>query len=103
MQNNLPITSIHEEIASREGIFAVCFCFLFSIAPHFRNLPLWVSGFVVVSLAWRILQNLNRAPSVPKWFLVPMVMIGGISVFAEYWTIVGRDAGLALLTVMTSF
>jgi transglutaminase-like putative cysteine protease len=103
MQNNLPITSIHEEIASREGIFAVCFCFLFSIAPHFRNLPLWVSGFVVVSLAWRILQNLNRAPSVPKWILVPMVMIGGISVFAEYWTIVGRDAGLALLTVMTSF
>lgn len=103
MQNNLPIASIHQEIASRESVFAVCFCFLFSIAPHFRNLPLWVSGFVVVSIAWRILQNLNRAPSVPKWILVPMVLIGGISVFAEYWTVVGRDAGLALLTVMTSF
>ena len=103
MQNNRPIASIHQEIASRESVFAVCFCFLFSIAPHFRNLPLWVSGIVVVSLAWRILQNLNRVPAVPRWILVPMVIIGGISVFAEYWTVVGRDAGLALLTVMTSF
>ena len=103
MQNNRPIASIHEEIASRESIFAVCFCFLFSIAPHFLNLPLWITGFVVVSLGWRILQNLNRVPAVPRWILVPMVIIGGISVFAEYWTVVGRDAGLALLTVMTSF
>ena len=38
----------------------------------------------------------------PRWILVPMVIIGGISVFAEYWTVVGRDAGLGLLTVMTS-
>ena len=103
MQINLPIRAIHEEIASRESVFAVCLCFLFSIAPHFRNLPLWVSGFVIVALAWRILQNFNRIPAVPRWILAPMVVIGGISVFAEYWTVVGRDAGLALLTVMTSF
>jgi len=103
MQVNLPISSIPEEIASREGIFAVCFCFLFSIAPHFRNLPLWVSGFVIVALAWRVLQNFDRVPAVPRWILAPMVVIGGISVFAEYWTVVGRDAGLALLTVMSSF
>jgi transglutaminase-like putative cysteine protease len=103
MQINLPIHAIPEEIASRESVFAVCFCFLFSIAPHFRNLPLWVSGFVVVALAWRVLQNFDRVPAIPRWVLAPMVAIGGISVFAEYWTVVGRDAGLALLTVMVSF
>jgi len=103
MQINLPIREIHEEIASRESVFAVCYCFLFSIAPHFRNLPLWVSGIVVFALGWRILQNFNRAPALPKWILALLVVIGGISVFAEYWTVVGRDAGLALLTVMTSF
>ena len=103
MQINKPIASIHQEIASRESVVAVCFCFLFSIAPHFWNLPLWVSSFVVVALAWRILQNLNRVPAIPRWILAPMVVVGGISVFAEYWTVVGRDAGLALLTVMTSF
>jgi transglutaminase-like putative cysteine protease len=100
---NLPIRNIPQEIASRSGIFAVCFCFLFSIAPHFSNLPLWVSGIVIASLCWRILENLGRMQPIPGWLLATMVVFGGLSVFAEYWTVVGRDAGLALLTVMTSF
>ncbi|MFT5506273.1 MAG: hypothetical protein ACI8XC_003999, partial [Gammaproteobacteria bacterium] len=102
-QQNLPIDSIPLESVSRSTVFAVCFCFLFSIAPHFFNLPLWVSGFVIAALSWRSLENLGRLRSMPKWLLVAMVLLGGIGVFAQYWTIVGRDAGLALLTVMTSF
>ena len=101
--HNLPIRSIANEIANRSGIFAVCFCFLISIGPHFRNLPLWVSAIVIVSLGWRCLQNLDKISEMPKWVVIPLVFFGGIGVFAEYWTIVGRDAGLALLTVMTSF
>ena len=95
--------SIALEIANRSSVFAVCFCFLFAIAPHFPHLPLWVSGMVVLSLSWRCLQNLGRFGEVPKWILIPMVIAGGVGVFAEYWTVVGRDAGLALLAVMSSF
>ena len=102
-KHHLPIESIPLELAGRSSIFTVCFCFLFSIAAHFTHLPLWVSACVVFALIWRCLQNLGRVKAVHKWLLVPMVLIGGISVFAEYWTIVGRDAGLALLTVMASF
>jgi protein-glutamine gamma-glutamyltransferase len=102
-QNNLTIDSIPLESVSRSTVFAVCFCFLFSIAPHFVNLPLWVSGFVLAALSWRSLENLGRLRSMPKLLLVALVLLGGIGVFAQYWTIVGRDAGLALLTVMTSF
>jgi len=101
--HNLPIRSIADEIANRSSIFAVCFCFLCSIGPHFRNLPLWVSAIVIVSLGWRCLQNLGKLKEMPKWVLIPLVFFGGMGVFAEYWTIVGRDAGLAMLTVMTSF
>lgn len=101
--HNLPIRSIADEIANRSSIFAVCFCFLCSIAPHFRNIPLWVSAIVIVSLGWRCLQNLDKLREMPTWVVIPLVLFGGIGVFAEYWTIVGRDAGLALLTVMTSF
>src|SRR5210317_1266732 len=100
---NLPFRSISQEISSRGSVFAVCFCFLFAIAPHFFNLPLWVSGIVVFALAWRCLQNLGKLGALPKWLLIPMVVLGGVGVFAEYWTVVGRDAGLALLTVMTAF
>jgi transglutaminase-like putative cysteine protease len=100
---NLSMRSISQEISSRPCVFAVCFCFLFSIAPHFVNLPGWVLVIVVIALAWRCLQNLGKIRELPKWMLIPLVLFGGIGVFAEYWTIVGRDAGLALLTVMTSF
>ena len=100
---NQPIRSISQEVANRSCVFAVCFCFLFSIAPHFPNLPLWVSGIVAFALSWRCLQNLGKLPEVPKWILIPMVLLGGVGVFTEYWTVVGRDAGLALLTVMSSF
>ena len=92
-----------QEISSRSSVFAVCFCFLFSIGPHFLHLPLWVSGMVLFSLGWRCLQNVGKLGEVSKWLLISMVIAGGIGVFAEYWTVVGRDAGLALLTVMTSF
>ena len=100
---NQPIRSISREVSNRSCVFAVCFCFLFSIAPHFPNLPLWVSGMVAFALSWRCLQNLGKLREVPKWILIPMVIAGGVGVFAEYWTVVGRDAGLALLTVMSSF
>ena len=100
--HNLPIRSISRELASSSSVFAVCFCFLFSIAPHFRNLPAWVIIIVLVALGWRCLENLGKVKALPKWLLVPLVLFGGIGVFAQYWTIVGRDAGLALLTVMTA-
>jgi len=85
------------------SVFAVCFCFLFALAPHFRNLPVWVIGVVLLAIGWRALQNLGLTGQLPKWMLVPLVLFGGIGVFAEYWTIVGRDAGLALFVVMASF
>ena len=56
------------------------------------------------ALIWRSLENsqgslkaIPRLATRSSWCL-----FGGVGVFAEYWTIVGRDAGLALLTVMTS-
>ena len=100
---NLPFKQIQFEVSSRDNVFAVCLCYLFSIAPHFRNLPIWVIALVLIAVGWRSLQNLGRFFDIPKWLLVPLVILGGIGVFAHYWTIVGRDAGLAMLTVMSAF
>ena len=103
MQNNLPINRIAEETADRTGVVAVSLSFLVAMLPHFLNLPLWVTGFALFALIWRGGQSRGWLWAMPKWILVPLVLGGGISVFAEYWTIVGREPGLALLTVMTSF
>ena len=100
---NLPFRRIQLEISGREDVFAVSLCFLFSIAPHFRNLPIWIIALVLVAVGFRSLQNIGRLRDIPKWLLVPLVIFGGIGVFADYWTIVGRDAGLAMLAVMSAF
>ncbi len=101
-KQHLTVKNIPQEVANQASIFAVCVCFLFSITPHFFHLPLWVSGFVIVALGWRTLQNLGMIKALSKWIVVPLVLFGGVGVFAEYWAIVGRDAGLAFLTVMMS-
>ena len=99
---NLPFKQIQLEISSRADVFAVCLCFLCSIGPHFRNLPAWVIALVLAAIGLRSLQNIGRLGDIPKWLLVPIVIFGGIGVFANYWTIVGRDAGLAMLAVMSA-
>ncbi len=94
---------IAEETADKQAILAVSLSFVVAMFPHFFHLPLWVSGFALMALAWRGAQARGWLWAMPKWLLVPLVLVGGISVFAQYWTIVGREPGLALLTVMASF
>ena len=103
MSNNLPIQKIAMEQADNTAVLAVTYSFLPSMLPHFMHMPLWVTGFTLFALAWRSVQSLGHIGAIPRWLLVPLVVVGGISVFAQYWTIVGRDPGLALLTVMTAF
>jgi transglutaminase-like putative cysteine protease len=99
----LPYGRIAEEPASRSSLFAVAFSFVFTLAPHVAHLPLWVSLFSLFAVGWRVAQEAGRVPVLPRWLLVPLVLLGGMGVFAQYWTITGRDPGLALLTVMASF
>jgi len=103
MNTNQPIHLIAQESADRTAILAVSFSFLLAMLPHFFHIPLWVSGFTLFALSWRITQSFDIIREIPRWVLVPLVLIGGLGVFAQYWTIVGRDPGLALLTVMTAF
>jgi hypothetical protein len=100
---NLPMHRIGEEVASNRALEAVSMSFLIAMLPHLAHLPPWVSILALFAIGWRILQARVRLWPAPKWLLVPLIMAGGIGVFAQYWTIVGREPGLALLTVMTSF
>lgn len=103
MNNNQPIHLIAQEVADRTAILTVSFSFMLAMLPHFFHIPLWVTGFTLFALGWRIVQAFGLIREIPRWILVPLVLVGGLSVFAQYWTIVGRDPGLALLTVMTAF
>ncbi len=103
MKNNLPINKISQEQADDTAVITVTYSFLLSMLPHFLHIPLWVTAFTLFALSWRSVQSFGHVGAIPRWLLVPLVVVGGISVFAQYWTIVGREPGLALLTVMTAF
>lgn len=102
MSNNLPIKQIANEQVSQQGLLAVSGSFVLVMLPHILRLPIWISVLAGFAITWRLAQSYSKVPAVPRWLLVPFVVIGGIAVFAQYWTIVGRNPGLALLTVMTS-
>ena len=84
LNQNLPMRSISQEVSSKAGVFAVCFCFLFSIAPHFVNLPVWVIVIVLIALGWRSLQNLGLIRELPKWMLIPLIVL---LILAPYYKI----------------
>ncbi len=71
------------------------------IAPHLPRLPLWLGSSVIACGAWR-LHIAQRGEALPgKWLRLALVVLGAAGVFVEYGTFFGRDAGVALLTLMT--
>jgi transglutaminase-like putative cysteine protease len=70
------------------------------IAPHASHLPLWVTPVCAVALAWRgwIAFQGKRLPS--RLLLAPLAIFAMAAVLATYKTYFGRDAGVAMLTLL---
>ena len=68
--------------------------------PLAGHLSLQVSGFVGAMLLLRLAAVRWPALAPGRWALLPLTLIGVGVVFDAYFSIVGRDAGSALLAVM---
>ncbi|MDO4905083.1 MAG: DUF3488 and transglutaminase-like domain-containing protein [Lautropia sp.] len=70
---------------------------LLSAAPHLVYLPFWCSAGFVVLLIWRLGLLLSGSPLPAR----PMRMVASLAivaaVFAQYRTLMGQEAGVALL------
>ena len=69
-------------------------------APHTLWLPVWVSIAAAALLSWRTVLLIRGASLPARWLLVPLTFAGVIGVFLSYRTIVGRDPGVTLLTLL---
>jgi hypothetical protein len=69
--------------------------FLLSLVPHVEQLPLWLTGSVVISIVVRCVLEIHRLPLPSSAFcaLIALCLLTGISI--QYHTVVGRDAGTA--------
>lgn len=81
-------------IAAVLGILALV------LLPHAVRLPLWLTAAVVAAGAWRLTLARRRAPLPPRALRLLATTAGTLGVYAEYETLAGLDAGIALLVLM---
>jgi transglutaminase-like putative cysteine protease len=76
---------------------------LLVLAPHASHLPLWVSALCGATLLWRGAITL-RGKRMPPGALLLMVAVAAMAgVFYTYRTLLGRDAGVAMLVLLVAF
>ena len=82
---------------------------IMSTLPHSMHMPVWIFIIFFLLTAWRMLEQLKNLKPPTKNFSLRhiaqiMMMIGGfIGVYMYFGTLIGRDAGVALLILLTGF
>ncbi len=70
------------------------------IAPHAMHLPTWLSALAFAMIAWRWTAASGRLPLPGKWILALLLAGSAAAILLQYRTLFGRDAGVAMLTLM---
>ena len=73
------------------------------LAPHAAHLPPWVSALCATTLAWRTAITLRGTRLPPPILLLPLAVAAVGGVFLTYQTVLGRDAGVAMLVLLVAF
>jgi protein-glutamine gamma-glutamyltransferase len=76
---------------------------LMVLAPHMSHLPLWTSAVVLATLACRAAITWRGKRMPPLWLLLPVSLAAMAGVYASYRTLLGRDAGVAMLALLLAF
>lgn len=69
-------------------------------APHAERLPPWLTALTAAVFIWRLYVARMRLALPAKWLLIFLVSGGAAGIYLQYRTLFGRDAGVALLTLM---
>ncbi len=70
------------------------------LLPHVIHLPLPVSLFLFATLSWRLASLRLPRLQPGRWLLIPVTLAGVFLIYSQHQTLLGRDAGVSLLSVM---
>ncbi|RJG15098.1 DUF3488 domain-containing protein, partial [Massilia cavernae] len=73
---------------------------LMVLAPHALHLPAWVSLACGATLLWRATLTFRGTRMPPGLLLLPLSLAAMGGVFATFHTVLGRDAGVAMLVLL---
>ena len=86
----------------RPLLYGLTACLALVFAPHAAHLPLWLSALVVAILGSRILMARKNIALPRKGWLYALALVSVAGVLLQYKTLFGREAGVALLTLMVT-
>jgi len=73
------------------------------LLPHTAHLPPWVTLVCGTTLAWRAVLTLLGRRMPANLLLVPLAVAAMAGVLQTYHTVLGRDAGVAMLVLLVAF
>ena len=76
---------------------------LLVLAPHFSHLPPWISLLCGTTLLWRGVVTFRGTRMPPSWLLLPVSLSAMAGVYFSFNTLLGRDAGVAMLVLLVAF
>lgn len=68
--------------------------------PHASHLPVWVFPACAFLLLWRGWITFKGFRMPPRWLLLPIALLAMGGVYATYKTLLGREAGVTMLTLL---
>ncbi len=73
------------------------------LAPHAAHLPPWTSLVVAACLLWRAVITVRGTRLPTLWLLAPLSLLAMAGVYASFRTLLGREAGVAMLALLLAF
>lgn len=70
------------------------------LAPHAGHLPAWATALTALVLVWRAQIAWHQRPLPSRWWLIGIALVYGLMTWLTYRTLIGREAGITLLTVL---
>ncbi|MDV6373848.1 transglutaminaseTgpA domain-containing protein [Deinococcus arenicola] len=74
----------------------------FTLAPAVLRQPLWDSALVAGLLTYGAIRTRLKLPALPTWALGLTAGLAAVALNASYGTLLGRDAGTALLALLVA-
>lgn len=98
----LPAFPVSSSPLGRRALISLTAALGLAAVPQLVHLPLWAQIFIVLCAAWRVLVAWRAWPPPQRWLCLVLAGIGLGAVYLHYGTLLGRDAGSALLSVMVA-
>lgn len=95
--DRVPAAAAHAERAAGYWLLAAAIVVLL---PHAARLPIWLNALLVLLFGWRFLIMRRGWPVPGRWLRIALTVLVAALLFRRYGTLLGRDAGSALLAAM---